>query len=366
MLCHAKPATKVFLPCEHACVCMDCMDEHKIGPYKESREKKKVGTEEPLPFALTCAVRPRPACVLSVSIFDSRSLSASDSVVAISMPLLLLRLILLYWETSQDGEKSMWSACPVCMARIEAIISAGKISEVPRNYGPAAKLPPTFAQRFKASVVLLPIVPPQPPGAALPNVAHRLTDKAQRGGGASDVGDVSRGGDGSGDLDEGASAGVDAATVGAAGGVSAPSGSASGGADDASGEATRAVKHRSSSRSKKKRSTPKRSGDDGQGYNDAPVQVDDGGGGGGKGFGDDGSVDVTSAARRERKAKSKAKTKTKSVKEKEREEDGEGANHVTLADLPGGQDIHDNSASASHDMSFGDLGAALAGVMSKT
>ncbi len=43
VLCHARTAGKAFLPCEHACVCEECMNEHKIGPFKDTREKKKVG-----------------------------------------------------------------------------------------------------------------------------------------------------------------------------------------------------------------------------------------------------------------------------------------------------------------------------------
>ncbi len=49
----------------------------------------------------------------------------------------------------------MWSACPVCMTRIEAVVAVGSIQRLSRNYGPAARLPSTFAARFKATVGVL-------------------------------------------------------------------------------------------------------------------------------------------------------------------------------------------------------------------
>ena len=38
----------------------------------------------------------------------------------------------------------MWGACPVCMAKIEAVIPKEKAGKVERAYGPAAKLPTGF------------------------------------------------------------------------------------------------------------------------------------------------------------------------------------------------------------------------------
>ena len=85
----SQPLADVFVPCEHVCACRKCIVEHNIGPLDGAN--KKMST-----------------------------------------------------NPGAGGDKAVWGACPVCMAKIEAVIPKEKAGKVERAYGPAAKLPTGF------------------------------------------------------------------------------------------------------------------------------------------------------------------------------------------------------------------------------
>lgn len=57
----------------------------------------------------------------------------------------------------------MTQYCPLCMCRIEAIVSAEAVGAMSRVYGPPAKLPPAFKRRFVESAFSVTGKPPPPP-----------------------------------------------------------------------------------------------------------------------------------------------------------------------------------------------------------
>lgn len=90
-MCNKREVTDMIVPCDHTCVCRKCIVRHNIGP------ARRRGAPPP------------------------------------------------------EKGKEPWQACPVCMARIEAVVPIEKATRIPRNYGPSGKLPEGFRLQMPAN-----------------------------------------------------------------------------------------------------------------------------------------------------------------------------------------------------------------------
>lgn len=91
LICDNNKAEEVFIPCEHACLCKRCIADHNV----------------------------------------------------MSVPIAMKTM-----KAEPNQTRKPWTACPLCMQRIEAIVRIGKAESVVRHYGGSIELPEEFISTF--------------------------------------------------------------------------------------------------------------------------------------------------------------------------------------------------------------------------